>query len=38
VNALIIGEKILNLNAISELIGINVKNLPISKNNGLPGG
>ena len=38
VNALIMGEKILNLNAMSELIGIKVKNLPTSKNNGLPGG
>ena len=38
VNALIIGEKILTLNAISLLIGIRLKNLPTSKNNGLPGG
>ncbi len=38
VNALIIGEKILTLNAISLLIGIRLKNLPINRNNGLPGG
>ena len=38
VSALIIGEKILTLNAISLLIGIRLKNLPTNRNNGLPGG
>ena len=38
VNALIIGEKIFTLNAISLLMGIRLKNLPTNKNSGLPGG
>ena len=36
VNALIIGEKIFTLNAISLLMGIRAKNLPTNKNSGLP--
>ena len=38
VNALIIGEKIFTLNAISILMGNRLKNLPTNKNSGLPGG
>lgn len=38
VAALISGENIFIRKAISELIGIRVNNLPINKNNGLPGG
>jgi len=38
VSALMIGEKIFTLNAISLLKGIKLKNLPTNKNNGLPGG
>ena len=38
VAALINGENIFIRKAISALIGINVKNLPINRNNGLPGG
>ena len=38
VSALMIGEKIFTLNAISLLRGIKLKNLPTNKNNGLPGG
>ena len=38
VKALIIGEKILTLNAISLLIGNKLKNFPTNKNRGLPGG
>ena len=38
VKALIIGEKILTLNAISLLIGSKLKNFPTNKNRGLPGG
>ena len=38
VRALKIGDNILTLKAISLLIGIRLKNFPINKNKGLPGG